>query len=154
MRLFRRLSRVGIVKLTIVAAAFGMSVGVGSYTFIYAKGSAYLLNDPAACANCHIMNEQYDGWLKSSHHSVATCNDCHTPEGFFAKYASKASNGFWHSFAFTTGYFDEPIQIRARNRKITESSCRKCHQEFVEATELNSEPISCLQCHRSVGHMH
>ncbi|TAK55086.1 MAG: cytochrome c nitrite reductase small subunit [Bacteroidetes bacterium] len=133
----------------------GLAIGVGSYTFIYAKGGSYLTNDPAACANCHIMNEQYDGWLKSSHHSVAVCNDCHTPPGFVPKYLTKAENGFWHSFAFTSGDFHEPIQIKERNREVAEKACRKCHQEIVDAIEAphgEGEQISCLQCHREVGH--
>ena len=49
------------------------------YTFAYARGWAYMTDDPRACANCHVMNEQYDGWIKSSHRSVAVCNDCHVP---------------------------------------------------------------------------
>ncbi|HQR35977.1 MAG TPA: NapC/NirT family cytochrome c, partial [Blastocatellia bacterium] len=86
------------LRSIVLAALVGMSVGVGVYTFVYAKGYSYLTNNPASCANCHIMNEQYDGWLKSSHRSVATCNDCHTPPSLIGKYATKASNGFWHSF--------------------------------------------------------
>ena len=35
--------------------------------------------------------------MKSSHHSAATCNDCHTPHNLFGKCAVKANNGFWHS---------------------------------------------------------
>ncbi|MGH8065172.1 MAG: NapC/NirT family cytochrome c [Candidatus Entotheonellia bacterium] len=91
----------------VLAAAMGLAIGVGGYTFLYAKGSSYLTDNPAACANCHIMREHYDGWVKSSHRAVAVCNDCHTPEGFMPKYITKASNGFWHSFAFTTGRFGE-----------------------------------------------
>jgi len=56
----------------IVAALIGMAAGVGVYTFVYAKGYSYLTNDPASCANCHIMNEQYDGWLKSSHRAAGS----------------------------------------------------------------------------------
>lgn len=143
--------------IAIIASVFiGIAIGISLYTFVYAKGASYLLNDPAACANCHIMNEQYDGWLKSSHHSVATCNDCHTPDSFLGKYVSKASNGFWHSFAFTTGIFHEPIQIKAYNRDITERACQKCHKEMVETILGSSEKdrLSCLRCHSSVGHMH
>lgn len=55
------------------------------------------------------------------------CNDCHTPKGLIPKYATKASNGFWHSFAFTTGRFPDPLRIKARNHEITENACRKCH---------------------------
>ena len=58
--------------------AIGLAIGIGAYTFVYAKGGSYLTNDPAACANCHIMDEHYAAWQKSSHHAVAGCNDCHT----------------------------------------------------------------------------
>ena len=147
------------LQLMIVAAGVGMAIGVGGYTFIYAKGASYLTNNPASCANCHIMHEQYDGWLKSSHRSVATCNDCHTPAGFIAKYATKASNGFWHSFYFTTGRFHEPIQITPRNLEVTEQACQKCHTEITDAIDpahgrVKGEALSCLKCHRSVGHLH
>lgn len=141
---------VGIV----LGVAIGSAFGIGGYTFIYAKGSSYLLNDPAACANCHIMKDQYNGWLNSSHRSVATCNDCHTPPGFAAKYASKASNGFWHSFAFTSGRFREPINIKPHNRQITENACRKCHGDLTDAIEGHNpkEQLSCIRCHGAVGH--
>ena len=86
----------------LLGVIIGVAVGIGVYTFAYAKGWSYLTDDPAACANCHVMREQFDGWLKSSHRSVATCNHCHTPVNFIGKYATKASNGFWHSFFFTT----------------------------------------------------
>jgi cytochrome c nitrite reductase small subunit len=86
----------------LLGVIIGVAVGIGVYTFAYAKGWSYLTDDPAACANCHVMREQFDGWLKSSHRSVATCNSCHTPVNFIGKYATKASNGFWHSFFFTT----------------------------------------------------
>jgi cytochrome c nitrite reductase small subunit len=133
----------------------GFAVGIGSYTFIYAKGWSYLTNDPAACANCHIMQDHYDGWLKSSHRAVATCNDCHTPANFFAKYYTKADHGFWHSYGFTTGDFHEPISMKARSRAVTEAACRRCHQPIVEAIEAphaRTEQLDCLRCHGSVGH--
>ena len=139
----------------ILGAAIGLAAGIGGYTFIYAKGGSYMTNDPGACANCHIMQEYYDGWLKSSHRSVAVCNDCHTPAGFVGKYAAKASNGFWHSFAFTTGRFPEPLRIKSHNREITEQACRKCHLEITEAIEGPHEDtpeLSCVRCHSSVGH--
>ncbi|MBK8313458.1 MAG: cytochrome c nitrite reductase small subunit [Acidobacteria bacterium] len=146
-------------KSIILGILIGSMFGIGTYTFIYARGYAYLTNNPASCANCHVMNEQYDGWLKSSHRAVATCNDCHTPPGLISKYAVKASNGFWHSFAFTTGWFHEPIQIGLRNRNVTEESCLKCHAGFTESirgphSKMEGEAASCVRCHRSVGHMH
>ena len=138
-----------------VGTCVGLAIGVGAFTFVFARGASYLTNDPAACANCHVMQEQYDGWLKSSHHAVAGCNDCHTPPGTLAKYSTKALNGFWHSFYFTTGTFADPIRIGARNRAVTEKACRKCHSEIVEAIEMpgaRAGSLECLTCHNSVGH--
>jgi cytochrome c nitrite reductase small subunit len=140
----------------ILGTAIGLIIGIGGYTFLYAKGASYLTNNPEACANCHIMREHYDGWIKSSHRAVAVCNDCHTPSGLFAKYATKASNGFWHSFAFTSGRFPEPLHIKPHNLEITEKACRKCHRDIVEAIEgpyPEGIKVSCIRCHNSVGHL-
>lgn len=145
-----------VVAVILPSIAIGLAIGIGVYTFIYAKGGSYLTNDPAACANCHIMQEHFDGWLKSSHRAVAVCNDCHTPAGFVAKYSTKTSNGFWHSFAFTSGRFPEPLRIKPHNRAIADNACRRCHQDIVEAIEgLHrwNPPLSCITCHNSVGHL-
>jgi cytochrome c nitrite reductase small subunit len=133
----------------------GLGLGLSGYTFVYAQGWSYLTDDPAACANCHVMGEHYSAWLKSSHRRAATCNDCHTPHGFFGKYWTKADHGFWHSYAFTTGDFHEPIGMKARSRAVTEASCRRCHGDLVHDIDTRpgqGEPMSCIRCHQSVGH--
>jgi len=138
-----------------LAVAIGLAIGVGSFTFVYARGASYLTNDPAACANCHVMREHFSGWLGGSHRAVAVCNDCHAPHDPLGKYATKALNGFWHSFAFTTGRFPEPIRITERNRRITEGACRDCHRPIVEAVDGAHGPdrrLGCLPCHGAVGH--
>ena len=146
-----------IASRLVLACAIGLAAGVVSYTFVYAKGYSYMSNDPAACANCHIMNDQYSGWIKSSHRSVATCNDCHTPHDLVGKYATKARNGFWHSWYFTMGGFPEPIQITPRSLEVTEEACRNCHQNITQAIEGphgETDRLSCTKCHRNVGHLH
>lgn len=115
--------------------AVGVAAGLGVFTFGYAKGASYLTNDPAACANCHVMSEHFSAWEKGSHRAVATCNDCHTPHDLVGKYVTKARNGFWHSFYFTTGGYPDPLRITERNRKVTEQACRYCHQPIVDAID-------------------
>ena len=139
----------------ISASAVGVAVAVGAYTFIYARGYSYMTNDPAACANCHIMGDHFNAWTRSSHHAVAVCNDCHTPPGVVGKYVTKGINGFNHSMAFTTGLFQEPLRITPRNEAITEKACRKCHGEIVQAIESHrrQEQLSCIRCHATVGHL-
>jgi cytochrome c nitrite reductase small subunit len=140
----------------LAATLLGALSALGGYTFIYAKGFSYLGHDAAACANCHVMENHYSAWTKSSHRAVAACNDCHTPPGLIPKYATKALNGFNHSFAFTTGRFPEPIRITARNEAITEKACRHCHAEIVlaiEGPQPERNRLSCIRCHATVGHM-
>lgn len=143
--------------LAILACLLGLLLGVGSFTFIYGKGYSYLLDDPKACVNCHIMRDQYDSWSRSSHHHVATCNDCHTPQNIYMKYINKADNGFWHGLKFTTGNFNDPIRIRKHNFDITMKACFRCHGGLMESTlhsEALSEGKSCVNCHRNIGHHH
>ena len=159
------------------AVALGIAAGLGAFTFVYAKGASYLSTDAASCANCHIMEEHYAAWLKSSHRNVAKCADCHMPHDVVGKYAAKASNGFWHSLAFTTGRFPDPLQIKTHNRAITERTCRDCHGAIVEAMAAGesstgssghaaerpavhdganvagAEELSCIRCHTYVGHL-
>jgi cytochrome c nitrite reductase small subunit len=165
------------------ALAIGAALGVGAFTFVYAKGASYLSTDPAVCANCHIMGEHFAAWQRSSHRVAAGCADCHMPHAFIGKYLAKASNGFWHSLAFTTGVFPDPLQIKPHNRAITERACRDCHADIVAAidplagrnsfevrsgvagTPAGSRPQihdgtvtsedreSCIRCHTYVGHM-
>ena len=131
----------------VLAATVGVLCGLGVFTFGYARGGSYLTDNPEACANCHVMQETYSSWLKSSHHHAAVCNDCHTPAGVVPKYWTKALNGFFHSMAFTTGRFEDQLQITARNRDIAKQSCFKCHAQVAHGIQE-----SCLKCHGEVGH--
>jgi cytochrome c nitrite reductase small subunit len=148
-------TKVTLLLATAIAIAIGAVLGLGSFTFVYAKGYSYLSNDPNACANCHIMRDHLDAYVKSSHRAVATCNDCHTPPGLVPKYFTKAEHGFFHSLAFTTGEFHDPIRIKERSRRVTENACRKCHQDIVheiDTTLTDDSTMSCIRCHANVGH--
>ncbi|HEY0992014.1 MAG TPA: cytochrome c nitrite reductase small subunit, partial [Kofleriaceae bacterium] len=118
--------RRGLVPVVLAVVA-GAVIGLIGFTFHYAEGLSYFSTDPKACANCHIMRSQYDGWQKASHHGVATCVDCHLPHTFLAKYVAKASNGWHHSKGFTLQDFEEPIRIKPRNSDILQHNCLRCH---------------------------
>lgn len=144
------------VPLLLLCALGGVLLGAGAYTVRYAEATSYLSDDPKACVNCHIMREHYDGWQKASHHAVATCNDCHVPEGFFAKYWAKAVNGYRHSRAFTFQDFHEPIRIHEDNSRILNRNCQRCHGLLVSqmTAHVAGRPggLDCVRCHQSVGH--
>ena len=153
-RYWRLMTRV----LLAAALLAGLSIGVGSYTFVYSRGYSYLTNDPGACANCHIMRDHFDAWTRSSHHAVAVCNDCHTPPGVVPKYMTKARNGFWHSFYFTTGRYPDPLRITPVNHAVTEQACRHCHEELAHSidparSQAGFPALQCTSCHNEVGHI-
>ena len=106
------------------------------------------------------MRDHFDAWTRASHRSVAVCNDCHTPPGLVPKYVTKAQNGFWHSFYFTTGGYPDPLRITPRNHEVTERACRKCHAELTRRDRSRRTPTSgarrpdpCTSCHNDVGHI-
>ncbi len=150
-----------------LASLCGVLLGIGGYTMHFAEGLAYLSNDPQACVNCHIMNEQFDAWRKGPHHAVATCNDCHVPPHFPAKYIAKSENGYHHSKGFTMQpadpdepgrrqYIHEPVMIKDRNSQVLQDNCLRCHGDFVHdivrGSTWDENAIRCVHCHRGVGH--
>jgi cytochrome c nitrite reductase small subunit len=149
----------GITLLyVLIAVLVGAATGLGIFTFGYADGAAYMTNNPEACVNCHVMREQFDGWVKSSHGKFATCNDCHAPHNFVGKYYCKSRNGFFHSLAFTTGNFPDQIQMHEYNRGVVEQNCRHCHSQLAHEIDPLPGPDgqvegnSCIRCHSTVGH--
>ena len=54
------MKRLRFTQGIILGVALGLAIGVGAYTFVYAQGYSYLTDNPAACANCHVMNDQYN----------------------------------------------------------------------------------------------
>ncbi|QYK49306.1 MAG: cytochrome c nitrite reductase small subunit [Phycisphaeraceae bacterium] len=150
------IARIGFLPL-VATVLMGMLVGMGAFTFGYGKGAAYLSNNPAACTNCHVMQDHFDAWQNSSHKNVATCNDCHLSHHPIGKWIVKGDNGFFHSLAFTTGNYPDPIRIKERNRRVTQNACLSCHEDFVH-NMLPENPagdmLNCVHCHSGVGHAH
>jgi len=144
----------------VLAVTLGVSAGLGAYTFSYAKGLSYFGTDPRACTNCHIMEPEFAGWQKGSHHDAAVCIDCHLPHAFISKYLTKAENGYRHGKLFTTQTFEEPITIKPAGLAILQSNCERCHADLVHDI-LRPEPVGaaaaasefpCIHCHWTVGH--
>lgn len=140
----------------LVVATVGVAAGVGAFTFRYGEGLSYFSTDPRACANCHIMNDEYASWTKGPHHGSARCVDCHLPHALLPKYLAKADNGYRHSKGFTFMDFHEPIQITRGNARILQHNCERCHEDFVHeilrGPGAGSERAPCVHCHRNVGH--
>lgn len=175
---WRRVLLVGAIPFALVSL-LGVSIGLGVFTFGYGQGFSYMRDDPAACANCHVMQDSFSSWQKSSHHAVATCNSCHLPHNAITKWVVKGENGFFHSLAFTTNDYHMPLQIKPRNRMVTQGACLNCHASTVHQMTTVSQQsfglaaitdalgwpgaasgsggggggtLFCVHCHNDVGH--
>jgi len=148
----RPLSRMLLAAVVLV----GLVLGLGAFTFRYAEGLSYFSTDPRACANCHIMNDEYASWSKAPHHAVARCVDCHLPVDLVGKYVAKGLNGYHHSKGFTLEDFHEPIQIKPHNAAILQANCLRCHGDFVhdivQGGKTDRDAVQCVHCHRGAGH--
>jgi cytochrome c nitrite reductase small subunit len=150
----------GLVGVVALGALFGMFGGAAGYTAHYAHATSYLSDDPKACINCHIMNDQYNSWSSSPHHARATCNDCHVPhDSVVAKYAVKAEHGYRHSKGFTLQDFHEPIQITKSSRDVVIDNCVRCHDAMTHDIRFAAQggkqdrtSVDCIHCHASVAH--
>ncbi len=147
----------------LIAACLGLALGVGLYTFFYAKGASYLSSDPNACANCHVMREVLHDWQSGDHKHVAGCNDCHVPAHPVGKWLVKGLNGVHHSYAFT--FKDTPVSIEAAplSKQIVQQNCLRCHGNLIPNEKHfgkaapgigTTNTQSCITCHKTVGHWH
>lgn len=152
-----------LFAMLILIISIGLIIGHGLYTFIYAKGFSYMSNDPAACKNCHVMNQVYESWERGGHQHVATCNDCHVPHNFIEKWIFKAQNGLSHGYAFTKGNVPVSFTAVPKGKKIIQQNCISCHGEYAATSvhakqaggsDTQNEALSCVSCHRQVGHAH
>lgn len=153
-------TRAGAVRhVVLLGIALGSFAGAAIFLVDHSSATSYMSNDPAACVNCHIMRDEFDGWNHSTHHAVAVCNDCHVPQDLVGKYTMKAVHGYRHSKGFTLQDFHEPIMIKADSLKVVEDNCLRCHGAFT--SEINAhgltvkpgdESLSCVHCHSHVGH--
>ncbi len=143
--------------LSIAAAVLcGSAIGVGVFGIGYSDLPSYLGSEAETCLNCHVMQDQYDGWRHGSHATVATCKDCHLPhDNIINQLYVEAQDGLLHGYKFTTGDYPTNIVIRDASLEVVNSSCLYCHA--ATATDMHfskqaDETITCTRCHSNIGH--
>jgi cytochrome c nitrite reductase small subunit len=145
--------------LTIAAAALcGCAIGAAIFGVGYSELPSYFSNDPVSCANCHVMQDHYDAWLKGAHARSATCDECHLPHDNVIKALMvQAEDGVLHAYSFTRGNFPENIVIRDSSRAVVNSACVSCHDTATNQMRytigFTQENIDCTHCHFNTGHI-
>lgn len=141
----------------IIVFLLGLIIGSAIYNLYNAKIFSYFSSDSSSCNNCHVMNEVFDDYSKSSHKAI-TCSDCHLPHSFVSKCIAKAQAGLGHAYHFT---FDKnlPSNFSANDntKKWVQNNCIRCHNDYAKnainpTLDSNSEALNCVSCHKNVGH--
>lgn len=146
--------------IIVVVFAVGFIVGNGVYSLYNADALSYLSQDSSQCNNCHVMNEVYADYTKSSHKNVG-CADCHLPHSFARKWVAKAQTGLGHAYHFTFDKHLPPNFTANENaRAWVQENCIRCHGDYVQNVidpTINSkhsqEALDCTSCHKDVGHL-
>lgn len=148
--------------MPLVLIAGGIFCGLGFVTLHISNATSYLVDDPRACINCHIMIPHYATWQNSSHARVTTCNSCHVPQdSFFRKWKTKAQDGGRHAFMFTFRLEPDVIRIHEAGQNVVMENCMRCHEHDLQQTSLreitaskarHGEGMLCWECHREVPH--
>jgi cytochrome c nitrite reductase small subunit len=141
-------------KLPVIAAIAAAVIALGIFVYV-TDAPAYGGTDPATCANCHVMDSQYENWAHAGHSQAATCAECHLPhQNIFAYYIAKARTGMHDVYVFSTGQAPVAIRAKAETQHIIQDNCIRCHQAAVENIMLGPQAFdrNCWDCHRAVAH--
>ncbi len=150
-----------LVTLALLPPAFrlpvfgmlGVAAGLGLLTVRVSEMPSYLSDDARTCINCHVMVPQYATWQRSSHRSVATCNDCHVPhDSTLRKYAFKAKDGLRHAAIFTLRGEPQVIRATPASAAVIQENCVRCHERQLAHTSLPGQGRACATCHDHVPH--
>jgi len=105
---------------------------------------------PEFCAQCHVMEAEYESWFHNGGHRRLKCIDCHLPNDNMARHLTwKGYEGMRDAFDFYSGLVPETIRVSESGAVILQENCRRCHGETV--ARIN-EDRNCWQCHRRLSH--
>ena len=141
-------------KLPIITAIAAAVIALGFFVYV-TDAPAYGGSAAETCANCHVMDSQYENWYHAPHERVTECVDCHLPhENIAAYYLEKGRQGAKDVYAFTTGNIPVAIRASEKTKNIIQSNCIRCHETTVETVMMGPQPFDrfCWDCHRAVSH--
>ena len=143
-----------MTKTPFILAIAAAVLALGYFAFV-TDAAAYGGSAPETCANCHVMDAQYENWYHGAHEKWAKCTDCHLPhENFVAYYAEKGRQGMKDTYAFVTGNIPVAIRANEKTKGIVQQNCIHCHEDAAATVLMGAQPFDryCWDCHRSIAH--
>lgn len=133
-----------LALLVLAAAAVGGFVSFGP-PGLYAKSGT-----PEFCAQCHVMETEYENWFHNAGHRRQKCIDCHLPnDNGLHHFVRKGYDGMWDAYVFYSGRVPETIRLSAAGAATVKENCIRCHEQTVMRINVDRD---CWQCHRRLSH--
>ena len=141
-------------KLPFFIAILAAVIALGFFVYV-TDAPAYEGSASETCANCHVMDSQYENWYHAPHEKFTECVDCHLPhENRVAYYLEKGRQGAKDVYAFSTGNIPVAKKKKKKTKGIIQANCIRCHASTVESVVMGPQPFDrhCWECHRNVSH--
>ncbi len=128
----------------------GIVIGVG---LLAAAAIAMQYTDQRPfCASCHVMNTAAVTHKMSTHANIS-CNSCHAPTNLLEKIPFKAAAGL-KDFVSNLQGNDVPLNVGLSTKDVVNENCKSCHAMTNSGVASMEAKPYCVDCHRSVVHMH
>jgi len=138
--------------LVALGALLGAVAGLALVVARIANAASYLSSSPETCLNCHVMNDAFSTWQRSSHARAAVCNDCHVPHANpVGTWGFKAADGLRHSAVFTLRREPQVLRLSEGARPVVQANCLRCHADrFAMVRLAASSERACWDCHDNI----
>jgi cytochrome c nitrite reductase small subunit len=137
------------IILSLVAVG-GVSAVVLLFLMLGPPGLLAKSSKPDFCAQCHVMEAQYEAWVHVGAHRRKLCVDCHLPNDNRAvHYIWKGLTGLKDAVFFYSGRVPERIMLTAHGEAVLQANCIRCHETTVSLMDTERK---CWSCHRRISH--
>lgn len=132
----------GVAGVVLLAAALFLVLGPPEILATTAR--------PDFCAQCHVMESNYEAWIHAGAHRRARCVDCHLPNrNPGLHYLWKTLHGAKDAVLFYSGRVPARIVLSAHGEGVLKENCVRCHETAVEVIDTERK---CWSCHRRISH--
>lgn len=141
-------------KVLLAALRVGvLLIGIVAFVMFGPPRYAETINRPAFCRSCHVMEPQYQSYVRGTHRNVVeSCNDCHLPNNSFVRHwVADAFVGTRDLVKWNLNLVPAYVEAKPRSQRWIQENCVRCHGELNSHIEL-AEGVSCWDCHRETQH--
>lgn len=140
-----------VKRIKIIVSAAGAGFALMLFVFFGPPKLFEYTSTPEFCGSCHVMDDQYEAWLKTGPHGGIKCVDCHLPNhNPVSHFVWKGIDGMKDVVYFYGRLYGDEIKAGSRAKRVINENCASCHYDMV--SRIETEDSNCWSCHRRMDH--